>query len=189
MRAALAVAAVCLGAVSTGAGVGGHRSEGRQAVGAENAIVRENRIKGAQRWGELFDSATLRRLLTPPNEDAPATKSIADSGGFPGGNPADPSYVFTTVHYNSNNSTVGYAGKDSYNLGETLDLHVSSTAPGYGLELFRIGWYCQGIHRSWRSPRLSMVLMKRVKTILVSAARCSQHIWRVFLRHLYIHGK
>ena len=35
----------------------------------------------------------------------------------------------------------GYASKTSVNGGETIDLYVSTTAPRYSIDVFRMGWY------------------------------------------------
>ena len=41
-----------------------------------------------------------------------------------------------------NDSTIrGYAGATSYNRDEPIDLHISTSAPSYDIEVHRMGWY------------------------------------------------
>ncbi|HEY2267948.1 MAG TPA: N,N-dimethylformamidase beta subunit family domain-containing protein [Streptosporangiaceae bacterium] len=93
--------------------------------------------------GAAHPANTLRPTPRPTG-----TPTVAENS-----RPGDPHWVIR--HLGSEHEIEGYAGRSSVRQGQSFPLFVSTTAAGYQVTAYRLGWY-QGIgaRRVWRSGRL-----------------------------------
>jgi hypothetical protein len=106
------------------------RAPGTPRGQVTNKIVEVNRAPGTTAWRspELDAWAAARRAA---GRRPAAPPSYADAGG-PGAAPGG--------GYNPGPIS-GYASRASINVGESIDLKVSTTRTSYSLEVYRMGWY------------------------------------------------
>lgn len=94
-------------------------------------VAQENEKPGTINWkGANFEKLT--RTLVDDDDDGGKAPTIADKGG--------PKAAQITS-WTDPDAVKGYADKASYNLGDTINLKISSTVVSYSLQVNGMGWY------------------------------------------------
>jgi hypothetical protein len=99
--------------------------------GGTNPIKQENQKPGTTEWmPDDFETYSMA-LIRPQTDTVNYPGGTSDSGGGLG---AQTIWTDTQI-------VKGYANRSSYNQGETISLHISSSSPTYNLNVYRMGWY------------------------------------------------
>ena len=113
--------------------------------------------------GAAAVAAGISATVAACSGDHPAPAAAAASAGRPRGaprrvpaensRPGDPHWEIR--HLGAPDAIEGYAGASSVLTGESFPLFVSTTAAGFRVTAFRLGWYAgDGARQVWRSAPL-----------------------------------
>ncbi len=114
-------------------------SQAPQAAKPINVITLENAQAGSSEWRspDLTAAIQARRNRDALVQATQAAAADADSGaGVPFSRSADALNTWSDTK-----QIYAYASHVSVNKGESISFHVSSKAPTFKLQLYRIGWY------------------------------------------------